>query len=231
MQSLPPGSVWIHTPPRPMTDPQTNRLAMHQTVLGVLDAHADAWAHVPALQAYRDALAALVERVRAAARQQATPSRTATAPKEELRDGVRAAAGRLAGAVAAWARSTGKPEVAAAVDLPKRELARLRDAALAEYSEIVVAEARRHLPARDADPTTGLGHHGVTAADVDALDQLDDAFARALSTPREAIIAASQGTAEIAVAQAEASALLDKEVDPHRRLSRARRAGLRPGLP
>ena len=38
-----------------MTDYQHNRYEMNKTVLGILDDHADAWAPVPVMQAYRDA--------------------------------------------------------------------------------------------------------------------------------------------------------------------------------
>ena len=197
-----------------MTDLQTNRYEMHRAVLGTLDTHADAWAAVPAMQVLRDRLAAAIDTVRGLARSQARTSAPATAVKADLRDAVADRSWRLAKAIAAWARANDRPDVAAAVTLPAREFGALRDAALAEYSEVVVAEAREHLPAPEADPTTGLGAYGVTAAFVDELDALDDDFAAALSTPREAIAARKSAGRAIAVATRQAQTLLRKELDP-----------------
>ena len=197
-----------------MTDLQTNRYDMHRAVLGVLDTHADAWTAVPAMQDLRDRLADLVAQTRSAAQAQTRTSEGATAVKADLRDAVADRSWRLAQAVAAWARANDRPDVVAAVTLSAREFAALRDAALADYSEVVVAEARLHLPTPEADPTTGLGAYGVTAAFVDALDALDDEFAAELSTPREAIVARSGATRAIAVATRQAQALLRSEMDP-----------------
>ena len=193
-----------------MTDEQTDRHEMHKTVLGVLDTHADAWASVPAVQSYHDRLTRLVARVRKAAQAQGRSPKGATAAKAALRDAVADGSWRLARVLTAWARSQGRPDVADAVRLSRHDFDHLRDAALAEYSEIVVAEAREHL----------AGEAGLTAlydvqpAEVDALDALDDDFARALSTPREAIVARKGAGRAIATAVAEAQALLRDEVDP-----------------
>ena len=122
-----------------------------------------------------------------------------------LRDRLAAAIDTVRGLARSQAR-TSAPATAVKADL--------RDAALAEYSEVVVAEAREHLPAPEADPTTGLGAYGVTAAFVDELDALDDDFAAALSTPREAIAARKSAGRAIAVATRQAQTLLRKELDP-----------------
>jgi len=197
-----------------MTDLHTNRYDMQRAVLGVLDTHADAWAAVPVMQSYRDRLAAHVEATRQAAQTQSRTSEGATAMKAALRDDVADRSWRLGQALAAWARTAGRPEVAAAVGLSARDFRALRDAALADYSEVVVAEARQHLPGPSDDPATGLGAQGVTAAFVDELDALDDDFAAALSTPREAIAARKSATRAISASVAQAQALLADEVDP-----------------
>lgn len=197
-----------------MTDTQTNRHEMHRTVLGVLDTHADAWAPVPAMQAHRDRLADAVQTVRELARAQAKTSKPATASKGSLRDQVADLSWRLGQAIAAWARANDRPDVAEAVALSRTDFDKLRDTALAEYSEIVVAEARDHLPAPEADPTTALGAQGVTAAFVDRLDALDDDFARALSTPREAIAARKSAGRAIAVAIRQTQTFLRDQLDP-----------------
>jgi len=197
-----------------MTDRQRNRHEMHVTVLGVLDAHADAWAAVPAAQKHRDALEALVADTRKAVQDQARSPQGATAAKGSVRDQVARDAWRLGQAIAAWATENDRPDVAGAVVLSRTDFDRLPDATLAEYSEIVVAEAREHLPAEGEDPTTGLGEQGVTAAFVDALDALDDQFARDLATPREAIVDRSRATRALAVAVRDAQRLLKKKLDP-----------------
>jgi len=197
-----------------MTDAQINRHEMHQAVLLALDAHAEAYAAAPAVAAHRDALAALAARVRTAAQAQARSTRGATATKAGLRDAVADRSWRLAQALGAWARDDDRPDVAGAVGLTRREFNALRDLELAEYSEVVVAEARPHLPADGDDPATGLGAYGVTAAFVDALDALDDQFAENLATPRDAIAARKGARARIAAAQSEAAALLNDRLDP-----------------
>ena len=197
-----------------MTDVQTARFAMHRTVLATLDAHPGARTAAPVLQAHRDALDALVARVREASQRQAEPTSAVTAVKRELRDAVRDRSRRLGQAIAAHAAANSLPDVRARVLIGATEHANLADPDLAEYSEIVVAEAREHLPAPDGDPLSGLGAQGVTAAFVDELDALDDDLAAALDTPRAAIIARSRATAEIAVALSETSTFLDEQVDP-----------------
>ncbi|WP_412060946.1 hypothetical protein [Rubrivirga sp. IMCC45206] len=197
-----------------MTDDQTNRHDMHRAVLGVLDTHADAWAPVPAMQDHRDALAGFVETVRQAAQAQAQTSKPATAVKKALRAKVEDRSWRLANAIAAWARANARPDVAAAVTRTRRAFDAFRDAALAEYSEIVVAEAREHLPAPEEPATSKLGRYGVTAAFVDELDALDDDYAEALSTPRQAIAATKGAGRAIAVAIKPAQTYLGQEVDP-----------------
>lgn len=203
-----------HPPPLPMTDDQSNRHDMHQTVLEVLDTHAEAWASAPAVQGYRDALGAFIERVREAARTQTRGTKGVTNDKAKLRDDVAERSWRLGQALVSWGEDNGRPDVVGAVARTRRAFTNLKDSDLAEYSEVVVAEAREHLPADGEDPTTGLGALGVTAAFVDALDGLDDAFAAALSTPRSAIVARKGAGREIAQAQRGAYDLLTKRLDP-----------------
>ena len=197
-----------------MEDLHANRLDMQQAVLGVIDTHADAWAEIPAMQDYRDALAGLIDAARKAAQAQTKTSKPATASKKKLRAKVTGQSWRLAQAIKAWGRATRQPEIAAAVNLSKTEFNHLRDAALAAFSEVVVSEARKHLPAPEDDPKTKLGRYGVTAAVVDALDATDDEFARALSTPRLAIVARKGATRAIATTVSQAQTLLDEEIDP-----------------
>ena len=194
----------------PMTDAQINRHEMHKAVLGVLDTHADAWASVPLMQTHRDALADLVETVRKAARAQGRSSKGATKAKATLRDAVADQSWRLGQALLAWANATDRDDVAAAVLLSRTAFNDLRDAELADYSEIVVAEAREHLDGDDG--LTAL--QGVPAAFVDGLDALDDEFAQALSTPREAIVARKGAGRAIATGVKKAQTLLAKRIDP-----------------
>lgn len=193
-----------------MNDNQTNRFEMAKATLGVLDGSRPLWEAVPVMVEDRDRLAALLATVRSAARRQADPTRAATAVKDELRDDVRARTYLLASAVRSWALRQGDAGLAARVELTRTDLDGLRDAALAERSEIVVAAARDHLGGDD-----GLtARQGVTPDEVDALDALDDQFADALSTPRAAIVARSRATAEIAEALAAVHALLRDHLDP-----------------
>ena len=197
-----------------MTDVQTARFAMHRTVLATLDAHPGARTAAPVLQAHRDALDALVARVREASQRQAEPTSAVTAVKRELRDAVRDRSRRLGQAIAAHAAAQGLPDARARVLIGANEHAALADPDLAEYSEIVVAEAREHLPAPDADPSSGLGAYGVTAPFVDALDALDDEYAEDIATPRSAIAARKGAGRAIATAVRQAQRLLRKESDP-----------------
>ena len=197
-----------------MTDRQRNRHEMHVTVLGVLDAHADAWAAVPAAQKHRDTLEALIADTREAIRDQARSPQGATDAKGAVRDAVARDAWRLGQAIAAWAAEHDRPDVAGAVVLSRTDFDKLPDASLAEYSEIVVAEAREHLPAEGEDRTSTLSEQGVTVAFVDALDALDDQFARDLAKPREAIVDRSRATRALAVAVRAAQRLLKKKLDP-----------------
>ncbi len=197
-----------------MTDLQINRHEMHKTVLQALDAHADAWAAVPAVQTLRDRLDALVETTRDAARAQGRSPKGATSAKGALRAKVAKKSWQLAQALVAWARANNRPDVEDAIAMSKTEFNALRDVALAEYSEIVVAEAREHLPAEGEDPTTGLGAQGVTAAFVDQLDALDDQFAEDIATPRSALNAKKDAGKTLATAVRQAQRLLKKELDP-----------------
>ena len=197
-----------------MTDYQRNRYEMHKTVLGVLNDHADAWASAPVMQTYRDRLDSYIARVRDTAQTQSRSTESATASKGELRDQVADRSRRLAKAIGAYSRTNRLPDLAAAVEKSAREFQALTDADLAEYSEVVVAVAREHLPGDGDAPTDGLGAHGVTAAFVDELDDLDDAFARDLSTPREAIVARKGATETLARTVRKAQTFLNKEVDP-----------------
>ena len=197
-----------------MTDYQRNRHEMHKAVLGILDTHADAWASVPVVQTYRDRLDGYIAAVRDAGQTQSRSTRSATASKGELRDQVADRSRRLAKAIGAYARTNNLPDLAAAVEKSAREFQALTDSDLANYSEVVVAVARQHLPGPDDDPTTRLGAHGVTAAFVDELDELDDAFARDLSTPREARVAQKGATTTLARTVRKAQTFLKKEVDP-----------------
>ena len=197
-----------------MNDVLANRLDMQRTVLGVLDTHADAWASVPAMHTYRDALAGHIAAARTAAQAFSRTSRPATKAKGALRNAVADHSWRLAQAIKAWAHANGRPDVAQAVHLSKDDFNNLRDGDLADFSEVVVAEAREHLPADSEPADTKLGTHGVTAAFVDHLDGLDDDFALALSTPREAIAARKGAGRALKVAVGEGQALLRKQVDP-----------------
>ena len=197
-----------------MNDRDRNRYEMHLAVLGILDTHADAWASAPVMQDYRDQLAGLVATVRDAAKTQGRSTKSATAVKDELRDAVADRSWRLAQALAAYARTNDLPDLAAAVDKTRRDFQALTDTELANYSEVVVAEAREHLPADGEDPATKLGRHGVTSAFVDDLDALDDQFAEALSRPREAAVAVKGATRAIAVNTRKAQTLMKKKVDP-----------------
>ncbi len=197
-----------------MTDHQRNRHEMHLAVLGTLDTHADAWASVPVMQTYRDSLDAYVSIAREAAKVQARGTEGATATKGELRDQVRVGARRLGQALVAYGRTSGLPDLAAAAYKSSREFQALTDVDLANYSEDVVALAREHLPAEGEDPATKLGRHGVTAAFVDGLDALDDAFAEDLASPREARITLKSAGRTLATAIRKAQKLLKDEVDP-----------------
>jgi len=197
-----------------MTDLQINRHEMHKAVLQALDAHANAWAAVPAVQTLRDRLDTLVETTRTAAQAQGRSPEGATAAKAALRTGVADRSWRLAQALVAWARATDRPDVEDAIATSRTEFNALRDVALAEYSEIVVAEARQHLPAEGDDPATGLGAQGVTAAFVDQLDALDDEFAEDIATPRSAIAARKEAGRALASAIRQAQRLLKNELDP-----------------
>ncbi|WP_412061213.1 hypothetical protein [Rubrivirga sp. IMCC45206] len=196
-----------------MTDLHANRLDMQRTVLDVLDAHADAWAPVPVMQTYRDALAGLVATAEKLAKDQAKTSKPATATKGALRTKVADKSWRLSQAIKAWATANDRPDVAEAVHLSKDEFNNLRDIALYTFSGVVVDEARKHLPAPEEDPTTKLGAYGVTAAFVDTLDAEDDAFGRHLAGPQGAIAARKGATRELAATVSKAQKLLKNEVD------------------
>ena len=197
-----------------MTDEQTNRFEMAQTTLGVLDRYRAVWEATPDTADDRDRLAALVDAVRDAAQRQADPTTAATAVKDELREAVRSRVYTLAGALRSWALRRSMTALADRVDVTSSELRALRDAALAERSEIVVAAAREHLDGDD-----GLAARtAVTTEAVDELDALDDQFAEELGTPRAAIIAKSRATAQIAEALSAAHRLLTDHLDPSVRL-------------
>ena len=197
-----------------MTDYQRNRHEMHLAVLGVLGTHTDAWAAVPVMQGYHERLDAFVATVREAARVQARGTEGATATKGSLRDEVAGRSRRLGQALAAYARTSGLPDLEAAAYKTASEFQALTDVDLANYSEDVVALARDHLPVEGADLASRLGAHGVTAAFVDRLDALDDQFAQDLSSPREARVAIKSAGRTIATAVRQAQTLLRREVDP-----------------
>ena len=193
-----------------MEDRYTNRFEMAKVTLRTLDDHRPAWDAIPDTVDDRDALDALLATVRDAAQRQASPTEAATEVKKELRDDVRKAVLTLAPVVRSWALRRGHTGLAARVHVTSSELHNLRDAALAERSEITVAEARPHLDGDD-----GLvARTAITAEQVDALDALDDEFAEALDTPRAAIIAKSRATADIAEALSAVSELLSDHLDP-----------------
>ncbi|PAP80384.1 hypothetical protein B1759_03025 [Rubrivirga sp. SAORIC476] len=189
-----------------MTDRQTDRLDMLRATLTVIDDHADAWAAIPVMARYRDDLSTAIDRVRDAAQRQADPASAVTAVKDQLRTHVRDAAWTLAAALQAWAADTDRPDVAAQADFSPSDLIQLRDAALADQSELIVDLARTHAP--------DLADYGVLPPEIDALDALDDQFADALSTPRAAIVARSRATAEIAIEIRNATRLLRASLDP-----------------
>ena len=193
-----------------MNDNQTNRFEMAQATLGVLDAHADVWNGIPDAVRHRDRLAALLDGIRDAAQRQADPTEAATEAKAALRTDVWERTYKLAGAVRSWALTRDMADLAARVRAPKTELRKLRDLALAERSELVVQAAREHLAGDDGLEAAA----GVTAAEVDALDAADDAFAEALSTPRAAIAEQARATGDIAAGLSAVSALLDDHLDP-----------------
>jgi len=189
-----------------MTDRQNAQLSMARATLKALDAHADAWAGIPIMATYRDALDDHVAAIVDAGTRQARPTRAVTAVKDALRTTVRTGVWSLAAALQAWAADAERSDVAAQVDFTESDLSVLGDDDLAEESEIVVALAREHL----AD----LAPYGVVAAEVDALDAADDEFADALDTPRAAIGARSRARSEIATEVAAVRTLLRKKLDP-----------------
>ena len=193
-----------------MEDRYANRFEMAKVTLRTLDDHADAWSAVPDTADDRDRLAALVARIRDAAQRQSEPTEAATTLKAELREAVEDAVPVVAGAVRSWALRRGHTDLARRVKVTKSELGDLRASALAERSETVVAAAREH-----ADGDDGvLARTALTAAQLDALDALDDRLADALDTPRAAIIAKSEATAAIATAASAVSELLSDHLDP-----------------
>lgn len=192
-----------------MTDNQTDRFAMAQTTLGVLDQYRAVWEGAPDDVEDRDELEALLATVRRAAQRQADPTKAATQVKDELRTGVRDAAVALAAAVHSWATRRGRADVAARVGATKTEVLAYRDLALAEWSELVTIVAQEHLDGDD-----GLvARTSVTAEEVAALDALDDQFAAALDTPRAAIIARGRATGDIAAALSRVHRLLTDHLD------------------
>ena len=197
-----------------MTDYQRNRHEMHLAVLGVLDTHTDAWGSVPVMRGYRERLDAFVGAVRSAATVQARGTESATATKGTLRDDVAGQSRRLGQALAAYARTSGLPDLEAAAYKTASEFQALTDVDLANYSEDVVALARDHLPGVGDASTSRLAAHGVTAAFVDRLDGLDDQFAREIASPREARVAVKSAGRAIATAVRQAQTFLKREVDP-----------------
>ncbi len=189
-----------------MNDRQNAQLRMARTTLKAVDTHADAWAAVPIMGTYRDALACDIAAIIDAAKRQARPTKAVTSVKNALRKTVRTRVWSLTTALQSWSANAGRPDVAAQVDVSESDLGALGDDDLAEQSEIVVTLAR--------DNVDALAPYGVTLDEVDALDAADDEFALALDTPRAAIGSRSRARAEIAAGIDSVRTLLVDKMDP-----------------
>lgn len=189
-----------------MTDDQNARLAAFRSVETVLAAHPAPLDAVPAAQrtllAFRERLDAL----RAAVRAQADYAPQAAAKDARLAT-LADAAVPLSQAVAAWADDTGDLALADQIAFTRTDFVGGRDQDALDRAALVYDTALAHL--------AHLEEHGVTRAEVEALDALIDSFADAMGQPRHAIAERVAQTRAIETLFPEIDRLLTRGLDRH----------------
>ena len=190
-----------------MTDKQRAKLAMFQTALLVLQAHATAYAANKALTAAVAAFQAEVNILDPEHLAQRPESGGLTAVKKKTRRRVATAAHNIGAALFAFAADPAHEDLPlqAAVDYSQRTLERQPDADLVRLGSLILTKGTEH--AKD------LADLDVTAADLTELRDALTQFKAEQAAPRAARAEGAADTKELARDYREAQALLATQID------------------
>lgn len=153
-----------------------NRVTMLTTVEGVLTKHQNTWKDHEAFAEGEEALAEALGRIEAQA-QSAQGNPGASTVKEVARQELGQAASEVIGAVRAYAKVSGDPELAAKVDYSPS------DVVAGKANAVVTRNRTIHTAASEI--AEALAKYGITAAKLAAFKKKIDAFEAVKSAPRQ----------------------------------------------
>ena len=189
-----------------MNDPQENKLSMYLAVQGICNAHSTVWNGLAAFTAAFSDFEEVIEQIQATQTVQGSNITGIAADKQREKEEMITHTVRVAGAVYAYASTTGNHTLKARGSYSPSGLSRMRDTELQHRCQEIHNAANEHL--------ANLGDYGIDAAMLAELQQEINDFAGILADPREAIVSRSAATGRLAEWFSEGDRILKERMDP-----------------
>lgn len=181
-----------------------NKYRMMESVQIALKADQETWNKLPAFRLAAEELDTIVDRVRSLMQQQESRSGASTNKVQALQ-ALGDAAFEIAGAVYAYASTTGNSTLAGSVNFARSAITKGREDAVISRCQNMHDEAAAHL--------AKLSDYGVTAARLENLRQKIDAFRAAKPQPRKKRLASAAANVALPKLLAQANTVMTERLD------------------